>query len=222
MSNYYEILGVNRDASPETIRRAFRERAKERHPDKAAGSEAEMVRLNQAYETLKDPKRRREYDASLSPNASAFGAPGWPGSPRPARPKPRSAPGPDPLHFLMQVFQPLDQKLARTQADLDEAIEELAYDLYDDAYVARFEKAVLQTERLVTGLDVVLQRSDWPAPFLNAFTLYSQGIRQIEDALADFREFSQNYDLDLLVQGRAILDAAAELLDEAREGMDVR
>jgi len=222
MPNFYEILGVAHDASAETIRRAFRDRAKERHPDTEAGSEADMVRLNQAYDTLKDAKRRRAYDASLTPTHSPFDASPWPAATRPARPKPRPSGGPDPLLFLMQVFHPLDRKLAQALDDLNAAIEEVAYDIYDDTYVGRFEKAVLQTEGLITGLNGFLQRSDWPGPLMNALSLYSQGIRQIEDALGDFRDFSQSYDVDSLVQGRAILDAAGEILDEAREGLEVR
>ncbi len=217
MPNFYEILGVARDASAETIRRAFRDRAKERHPDTEAGTEADMVRLNQAYDTLKDARRRRAYDASLTPTFAPFE-----GMTRPTRPKPRPSGGPDPLLFLMQIFHPLDQKLAQALANLNAAIEEVAYDIYDDTYVGRFEKAVLQTERLITGLDGILQRSDWPGPLMNALNLYSQGVRQIEDALGDFRDFSQSYDVDLLVQGRAIMDAANEILDEAREGLEIR
>jgi molecular chaperone DnaJ len=217
MANFYEILGVAPTATTETIRRAFRDRAKERHPDTEAGTEAAMVRLNQAYDTLKDARKRRAYDATLAPVLTPFEAP-----PRPTRPKPRPTGGADPLLFLMQVFHPLDRKLAQALLDLHSAIEEVAYDIYDDTYVGRFEKAVLQTERILTGLDQILQRSDWPAPLMNALNLYSQGIRQVEDALGDFRDFSQNYDVDQLVQGRAILDAASELLDEARDDMDRR
>lgn len=214
MANFYEILGVAPDASTETIRRAFRDRAKACHPDTMAGSEADMVQLNQAYDTLKDPRRRRSYDASLAPPLPWFAA-----APRPSRPQRRPSGGPDPLLFLLQVFRPLDQKLAQALGDLDAAIEEVAYDVYDDRYVSRFEKAVLQAERIMTGLEGFLQGSEWPAPLMNALNLYSQAIRQVEDALGDFRDFSQSFDVDLLVQGRAILDAAVELLDEAREAM---
>ncbi len=219
MANFYEILGVAPNASTETIRRAFRDRAKERHPDTVAGSEADMVLLNQAYDILKDQRRRREYDATLAPAPTPF-----PTARRPGRRQasPGGVPGgPDPLLFVMQVFHPLDQKLAAALVELNAALEEVAYDIYDDTYVSRFEKAVLRTERLVTDLDYLLQRSDWPSPLMNALNLYSQGIRQVEDALGDFREFSQSYDVDLIVEGMGILDAAAELLEEARDGMAV-
>lgn len=65
MADYYEILGVDRDASSQEIKRAFRRIARESHPDANPGdSEAEnRFRLAaEAYEVLSDPQRRAAYD----------------------------------------------------------------------------------------------------------------------------------------------------------------
>ncbi len=63
---YYRVLGVGRDASAEEIKAAFRERAKLWHPDQggAAADEDRFRHLVEAYEVLRDPARRRAYDAS--------------------------------------------------------------------------------------------------------------------------------------------------------------
>lgn len=61
--DFYEILGVERDASIETIRQAYRQKAKVAHPD--AGGDAERFKeLERAARTLTDPERRKKYDAS--------------------------------------------------------------------------------------------------------------------------------------------------------------
>jgi curved DNA-binding protein CbpA len=66
--NYYLILGVPRSASVGAIRTAFRGLVRRYHPDAGAGSSEQRFReIVEAYETLSDPKRRREYDASLRP-----------------------------------------------------------------------------------------------------------------------------------------------------------
>jgi DnaJ-class molecular chaperone len=66
--NYYEILGVKRDASQETIKRRFRQIAKRHHPDKgdSAVSDEVFVEAREAYETLGDPLKRVTYDEALS------------------------------------------------------------------------------------------------------------------------------------------------------------
>lgn len=67
--DYYAILGVPRDASPEDIKRAYFRAAHKLHPDKntAAGETELFMGVQQAYETLMNPKRRAQYDATLPP-----------------------------------------------------------------------------------------------------------------------------------------------------------
>lgn len=60
--DYYQLLGVPRDASPTAIRRAFRKLARRHAPDRSDGVAAE---LRAAYETLTDAERRRRYDDEL-------------------------------------------------------------------------------------------------------------------------------------------------------------
>jgi molecular chaperone DnaJ len=63
--NYYEVLGVSRNASQEEIREAYRRLAKERHPDRPGGSQEEFRLLQEAHEVLSDPERRRKHDEDL-------------------------------------------------------------------------------------------------------------------------------------------------------------
>ncbi len=60
--NYYETLGVDKKASKEDIKKAFRKLAQQHHPDKG-GDEARFKEITEAYAVLADDKRRREYDS---------------------------------------------------------------------------------------------------------------------------------------------------------------
>ncbi len=63
MSNYYDILGVSRDASPEEIKRAYRKLARKLHPDVAGpGAEEEFKDVQRAYEVLSNKDKRQMYD----------------------------------------------------------------------------------------------------------------------------------------------------------------
>lgn len=75
--DYYTILGVPRDASPEDIKKAFRKLARTHHPDVAKdkkSAEAKFKEINEANEVLGDPEKRRKYDQLGADwqNAGAF------------------------------------------------------------------------------------------------------------------------------------------------------
>lgn len=62
--DFYDILGVKRDASPEEIKRAYRNLALQYHPDRNKDKDAEnkFKEINEAYAVLSDPQKRQQYD----------------------------------------------------------------------------------------------------------------------------------------------------------------
>ena len=62
--DYYQIMGVSRDASQDDIKRAYRRLARKYHPDvsKAPDAEARFKEMQEAYEVLKDPEKRQAYE----------------------------------------------------------------------------------------------------------------------------------------------------------------
>lgn len=61
--NYYEVLGVDKKAPKEEIKKAFRTLAHKYHPDKKDGDDAKFKEINEAYSVLSDDKKRAEYDS---------------------------------------------------------------------------------------------------------------------------------------------------------------
>jgi molecular chaperone DnaJ len=75
MRDYYDVLGVSPGAGADEIKRAYRQLARRYHPD-ISGEErtSAFLELARAYDVLRDPARRRDYDATLTPPGFGRGA----------------------------------------------------------------------------------------------------------------------------------------------------
>jgi len=78
-TDYYEVLGVSRDASDEEIKKAFRHKARTLHPDvnKAPDAEEKFKELNEAYDVLSDKNKRAQYDRFGTVSGGAGGPGGF-------------------------------------------------------------------------------------------------------------------------------------------------
>lgn len=137
--NYYELLGLSAEASPEEIRRRYRELARKYHPDlqsEQAGAHERFLHINEAYQVLGDPVRRASYDLQLRDQrrrtaAPAPGSPAEPGAYRTPAPPPRAPaanprpPGADPRFATAETRRRPNPQLQELQRLLEDA--RLAY-----------------------------------------------------------------------------------------------
>ena len=66
--NFYDVLGVNKNASQDDIKKAYRNLSKKYHPDRNGGDDSKFKEINEAYDTLGDENKRKQYD-----NPNPFG-----------------------------------------------------------------------------------------------------------------------------------------------------
>jgi molecular chaperone DnaJ len=64
MTDHYDTLGVDRDATPDQIRKAYKKKASDAHPDRQGGDDKAMAAINAARDCLMDEQRRIQYDAT--------------------------------------------------------------------------------------------------------------------------------------------------------------
>ena len=75
-TDYYDVLGISKDASDDEIKKAYRKLAHKHHPDKKGGDEEKFKEINEAYQTLSDKSKRQQYDQFGQTFDQAGGGPG--------------------------------------------------------------------------------------------------------------------------------------------------
>ena len=103
--------------------------------------------------------------------------------------------------------------------DLERAIEAIAYDVYDDAYIAAFSAATQRVEEQITAVQSRLRPKRVPDCFREAVGLYLQGLRHLDEALGEFETFVEGYDIDSLVTGREFFLTGQDILLAARQSL---
>ncbi|MCB2156199.1 DnaJ domain-containing protein [bacterium] len=92
-ADYYRLLGISRDAPEREIKKAYYDLARRLHPDKASSPEeasknaSDLALISQAYNTLKDARKRQEYDAKLRGRSAGGDPPASAPAPAPRKPK---------------------------------------------------------------------------------------------------------------------------------------
>lgn len=214
-TNHYQVLGVDPSVSSQEIKRAYRRLVKSFHPDvdyneQSAGARSaateQMMALNEAYETLKDSRKRAEYDSTIGANGRGR----------------RAAFIVDPADteeareaYLRRIFHPARQNIVRVLGKYPQKLRELSLDIYDDELVAKFEEYVDEIERTLRKSSEELSKVKVPASLDGAVHMMRHAIAQAVDGLDETRRFCQNYDYDHLSMAGNLFKIAQELSRKA-------
>jgi molecular chaperone DnaJ len=226
-SNHYEILNVSRAASQAEIKQAYRRLVKLFHPDSNKTIDnAEIIRINAAYEILGDIQRRQSYDRQQNIRASS--------PPSSARQQRNSAAtqqyqssrrrgqnaDEQVQEWLRQVYQPVNHILCEILSSLADQIEELAADPFDDELLEVFQDYLKTCRAELKRAQFVFRSLPNPPSLAKAAAHLYYCLNRIGDGLEELEYFPLNYDERYLHNGTELFRIAEGLHCEARESVE--
>ncbi len=223
--NHYQILEVSQSATQIEIKRAYRRLVKRFHPD--TGSESadlkKIVQINAAYEVLGDPLQRRSYDRQLTCQDLYNST---------SRRQQRTADAQDlyqrtrqkvreaevrQREWLKQVYIPINRMVFEIIDPLDDRIEELAADPFDDELIEAFESYLLDCRNYLNRAKIALASLPNPSNLASIAANLYYCLDRIGDGIDELEFFTQCFDDRYLHMGKELFRIARGLHFQARE-----
>ncbi|AFY59557.1 J domain-containing protein [Synechococcus sp. PCC 6312] len=216
LPDHYTILELLPTASQREIKQAYRRLVKQFHPDtnnQSNHSHEQMLRINFAYEVLGDPAQRQAYDQQrlvISSRAVGVAVNISTENYHQARQKDT-----DFALWLRNVYEPVSKIIRNIIRPLQEQIDQLAADPFDDVLLEEFQGYLGKSTTLLSAARSRLQACPNPARAgAIALNLY-YCLNQIDDGLEDLYTFTLNFDDSYLHTGQELFRIATGLFREA-------
>lgn len=223
-SNHYNTLDVSPEATSAEIKQAYRRLAKLFHPDlqRETSDPDKIIKVNAAYEVLSDPTRRRAYDQQLrtantrsqrgkQQQRTAYAQHHHQRYRQTARNADAELSG-----WIQQVYRPVNHLIDCIISPLNDQIDELSADPFDDQLMAEFQTYLEECGHYLDRAQKAFRSQPNPATVAGAAASLYYCLNQLGDGIEELKLFTLNYDDNYLHTGQELFRIAAGLRYEAR------
>ncbi len=220
--NPYETLGVSRSATQQEIKASYRQLVKRFHPDSNCdtANHEEIIRINAAYEILKDRQRRQDYDQNYhgAKQRDNYRQERTVYAQNQYRQQKQTERDTD-EHFhdwVKQVYRPVRQSIQQILSALDDEIERLSADPFDDELMADFQAYLNSSRRLFNQAQKHFRSMPNPKSVAAIAANLYYALNQVGDGIEELEFFTLNYDEHCLHTGHELMRIAADLCADAQ------
>ena len=228
-ANHYDTLCIHSTASQAEIKLAYRRLVKLFHPDSNSetANHEQIIRINAAYEVLRDAQSRQSYDQQLGNRLEPQFKP-------PKTRQQRAAAAQNQYHrarktgrdadeqieqWLYQVYQPVNRLICQILNSLEAQIEELAADPFDDELLDEFQAYLKTCRDYLKQATITFRSMPNPPSVAGAAAHLYYCLNQVGDGIEQLEFFPLNYDERYLHMGQELFRIAAGLHCEAQIGI---
>jgi molecular chaperone DnaJ len=220
MANHYQTLQVTPRATASEIKRAYRELAKQHHPDVHGSTTAtidRMVAINAAYEILNDPFRKKDYDRSLQQSIPVNIEIKVGKGPSNKRPRERGTDLDSQIEqWLNGVYAPVNRAITAILKPFKSQVLALSADPFDDDLLGNFEAYLLDCQRHLKKAEKQLHSFPNPSNLAGIAASLYHCLNRLNDAIEELTRYTTCYNDEYLSSGQELLKIAADLQKDAK------
>lgn len=230
-SNHYDTLDVDTAATQAEIKQAYRRLVKQHHPDTNQGVENHdrIASINAAYEVLGDPQRRHYYDRQLhSPTHTAIDFESirrdrqsrTTAAQNRHRQRQTGQNSDEQLQlWLNRVYQPINRILSQILNPLQDQIDELAADPFDDELLKNFLLYLEDCRNDLQKAQSLFRSMPNPSNVAGVAAHLYYCLNQVSDGIEELERFTSSYDEHYLHTGQELFRIAYSLRREAQTAL---
>ncbi len=209
--NFYEELGIKKNATKIEIKSSYRSLVKKHHPD-AGGEKERFLAIQNAWETLNDPIKKEQYDRNFFSSSSSFDSLNEDWEDKLNSKKYNSSFKDKEVETWMQeIYTPINRLISQIIKPLNKEIKELSADPYDELLMENFCSYINLSQKKIEKVEKIYNKKLVPKSIsalgLDLYHCFSQ----VKDALSEFERYTQGYVDDYLFDGKEMIKEAKRI-----------
>ncbi len=209
--NFYEELGIKKNATKIEIKSSYRSLVKKHHPD-AGGKKERFLAIQNAWETLNDPVKKEKYDRKISSSSSSFDSLNENWEEKFNSKKYNSSIKDKEVEvWIKEIYTPINRLISQIIKPLNHEIKELSADPYDQQLMENFSNYISFSQKKIEKVEKIYNKKLVPnsvsALGLDLYHCFSQ----VKDALSELDRYTQGYVDDYLFDGKEMIKEAKRI-----------
>ena len=209
--NLYEELGLKQNATRSEIKSSYRSLVKQHHPD-AGGKKERFLAIQNAWETLNDPIKKKQYDSSFFSSSSSIDSLNEHWEEKFNSKKYNSSIKDKEVEtWIKEIFSPINRLINQIIKPLNNEIKELSADPYDEELMDKFCSYITLSQKKIEKVDKLYKSISVPNSISSLGLDLYHCFSQVKDALSELDKYTQGYVDDYLFDGKEMMKEAKRI-----------
>ncbi|KGF98897.1 putative heat shock protein DnaJ [Prochlorococcus marinus str. MIT 9302] len=209
--NFYEELGLEKNATKNEIKSSYRSLVKQHHPD-AGGEKERFLAIQNAWETLNDPVKKEKYDKKIFSSSTSFDSLNGNWEEKINSNKYSSSTKDKELEkWIQEIYTPINRLISQIIKPLNNEIKALSADPYDDQLMENFCNYITLSQKKIEKVENIYNKKLVPNSISSLGLDLYHCFSQVKDALSELDRYTQGYVDDYLFDGKEMIKEAKRI-----------